>query len=87
MRDASSKAKGKHGSQQHLMQSLGKETHASATSSYSTLQGVKVNKNASLHPAALDVYISSESRVSEITPCWLCPVFTSHAAAGAAAGA
>lgn len=87
MRDASSKAKGKHGSQQHLMQSLGKETHASATSSYNTLRGVKVNKNASLQPVALDVYISSESHVSEITPCLLCPVFTSHAADSMAVGA
>lgn len=65
---ASSKAKGKHGSQQHLMQSLCKETHASATSRYNTLRGVKVNKNASLHPVVLEVYISSESHIVEITP-------------------
>lgn len=37
------------------MQSLGKKTLASATSSYNTLQGAKVNKNVSLHPVALEV--------------------------------
>ncbi|KAK1901802.1 Gamma-glutamyl phosphate reductase [Dissostichus eleginoides] len=58
------------------MQSLGEEPHGSATSSYNTPGGVKVNKNASLHPVALDVYISFESHIPGITP-FLCPVFCS----------
>lgn len=53
---ASSKAKGKHGSQQHLMQSLSEETHASATLRHDTLQGVKVNKNVLLHPVTCVYY-------------------------------